>query len=113
MTHIELESTFQRKFKKRLDELPNSVFFVKEAGSIRGISDIIGCCNGRFVALELKRSMREASKKTGRIVLQRHFLTKISRADGFSAMVYPENADYIFNLLESMAHKKLSHPSPS
>lgn len=106
MTHTKLESKFQRRFKDRIDELPNSVFFVKEAGSIRGISDIIGCVNGKFVALELKRSLKEASKNTGRIVLQKHFLNKISRADGFSALVYPENEDEIFTLLSLLAHRK-------
>ncbi len=100
-----LEHTFQRKFKKELDLIPNSYFFVKEAAAIRGISDIIGCVNGTFVALELKRSEAEARKKTGRIVLQKHFLKKITDAQGYAILVYPENAEQILRELRALSNQ--------
>jgi hypothetical protein len=102
-----LESKFQREFKGKLDALPNSYFFVKEAAALRGIPDIIGCCNGLFVALELKRSAAEARKKTGRIVLQKHIIGKMSRANGYALIVHPENADEVLEFLTEQAHKKL------
>lgn len=87
-----LESQFQTKVKKLLKD--NGVFcFVKEAKSLRGLPDIIGCYNGRFFAWELKRSAQEARKKTGRIVLQRHILKLIQQNGGIGEIVHPDNLD--------------------
>jgi len=77
--------------KKRLNEIPDLYHFTKEALSIRGIPDIIGCYRGRFFAWELKRSEAEANKKTGRIVLQKYVLNKITQAGGIGELVFPEN----------------------
>ena len=87
-----LESEFQKKVKKILKD--NNVFcFVKEAKSLRGLPDIIGCYKGRFFAWELKRSAQEARKRTGRIVLQRHILSLINKNGGIGEIVHPENLD--------------------
>ena len=86
-----LERNFKKRVKQRLDKIPNLYYFVKEAASLRGISDIIGCYNGRFFAWELKRSEKEAQKETGRIVLQRHNIGKVQLAGGIGQVVYPEN----------------------
>lgn len=67
--------------------------FTKEAKSIRGLPDIIGCCNGLFFGWELKASESEARKKTGRIALQRHILKLIQRAGGVGEIVHPNNLD--------------------
>lgn len=88
-----LEHKFQKQVKKRLNQIPNCWHFTKEALSLRGLPDIIGCCNGRFFAWELKRSEREASKRTGRIVLQRHILGLIRKAGGIGEIVHPENLE--------------------
>ncbi len=63
---------------------------MKEAASIRGIPDIIGCYNGRFFALELKKDLKEASKSVGRIVLQQQAIKKITKAGGIGAIIWPE-----------------------
>lgn len=65
--------------------------FTKEALSLRGLPDIIGCYQGRFFAWELKRDKKEASKKTGRIVLQKHILGLIRKAGGIGEIVHPDN----------------------
>jgi len=59
--------------------------------AIRGLPDVLGVCNGFFVGLELKRSKKEALKKKGRIVLQKHWLEKFASQKGFAQLVYPEN----------------------
>ncbi len=107
-----LESQFQKKLCAKLDKFINDglplYYFVKEAKSIRGIPDLILCCNGHFVALELKRTQDEAEKTGGRIALQKYTLTRIQRAHGFGYLVYPENADEtlkeIYNLCDPKFH---------
>ena len=89
MTENEFRDKLVRPF---LESMPNLKYFVKEAASIRAIPDIIGCCKGKFFAIELKRSQKEASKTTGRIVQQAHWLKTWDKdcwANTF--LVYPEN----------------------
>jgi len=94
-----LEKNFKQKVRKRLNSVPDLYYFVKEAVAIRGIPDIIGCYKGTFFAWELKRSEKEANKKTGRIVLQRHNLSKIKSSGGIGEIVYPENFECAFSSL--------------
>jgi len=97
---LQTEAQFQRKVKNRLDNVEGLYYFVKEAKSIRGIPDIIGCYRGHFFAMEVKRSKAEAMKKTGRIVLQKFTLSKINLAYGLAYIIYPENFDEVFEELE-------------
>ena len=98
-----LEHEFQRKVKAELSKLPRCYFFVKEAASLRGIPDLIGCINGRFFALEVKRSYKEASKTTGRIVLQKHSLKQIKDSGGIGLLIYPENFKECLEELKNQA----------
>lgn len=76
--------------------------FSKEAKSLRGYPDIIGCYKGRFFGWELKRSESESRKTTGRIVLQRHILTQVQRAGGIGELVHPDNfEEKLAELLQS------------
>ena len=94
-----LESAFKKAVKAKLDKTPNLYYFVKEALSIRGIADIIGCYRGIFFAWELKRSQVEGTKTTGRIVLQKYNLDKVIQAGGIGEIVYPENFEETYNTL--------------
>jgi hypothetical protein len=89
-----MSSTPEGRFKKHviryLKTLPNTYFFVKEAAAIRGIPDIIGCMNGRYFALELKKDLKETQKLTGRIVLQREAIRKTHDAGGIGCILSPE-----------------------
>jgi hypothetical protein len=96
------ESKFQRKLKKKLDSIPDSYFFVKEAKAIRGIPDIIGVMRGRFIALEVKKNEAEAKQSGGRIALQKYVLTMINKAGGYGAVIYPENEQEILSELEKI-----------
>lgn len=91
------EASFQRQLIKKLKAIPNSHWFVKEAKALRGIADIIGCVNGRFVALEVKKNASEANKNTGRIVLQKRFINHVNACGGLGAFVYPENEQWILD----------------
>lgn len=79
--------------------IPNSWFFIKEAASIRGIPDVIGLINGKFVALEFKKSVSEARKKTGRIVLQRYNIGIVNKCGGYGTFIYPENFEDVYSHL--------------
>lgn len=101
-----LESQFSHKITKRLDALVKEgyplYFFVKEAGSIRGIPDLVICANGFFLVWELKRSSAEAAKTSGRIVLQRYTLSRVHRAQGRGRIVHPDNLEEAFHELMTL-----------
>lgn len=85
-----------------LDQLP-MWYFLKEALNIRGLPDIMGVCNGRFFALEVKRSGSELSHP--RTVLQNYVLNKIKTHGGFAEFIYPENAEEVLSSLVSSSCK--------
>lgn len=99
------ESVYKRKLMKTLRGIPNSYWFSKEAGSIRGISDIIGCINGTFVALEVKRSLEESKKYSPRNALQNKFVSDIRKVKGIAYKIFPENEEEILNELRQLSQK--------
>lgn len=92
------ETVFKNRIRPLLDALPNSWWFKTQQVSLRGIPDMIGCLNGQFVALELKKDAKAPIGK-----LQVHILEKIADAGGFSAVVYPENWEEIYGVLRKMS----------
>ena len=97
------ESIYQRKLIKKLRQIPRSYFFVKEAKSIRGISDIIGVVNGHPVFLEVKKSELEAQKYSPRNALQDKFLKDVQQVGAYSSKVFPENEAEIVKELISLS----------
>jgi len=77
--------------QKFLADLPNTWSVKTQERSIRGIPDLLCCVNGHFVALELKRSVKEQMKGT----LQAHILNKIHESGGFASFVFPENWEWV------------------
>lgn len=65
--------------------------------AISGTPDILACINGRFVALELKRSKGAVISE-----LQKHVLKKINDAGGLGLVVYPENWDEIKETIQNL-----------
>lgn len=66
---------------------------------MRGIPDYLVCVNGKFVALELKRSKDELMRGT----LQFNNVEKITLlAKGYATFVYPENWDKVKDDLKRM-----------
>lgn len=86
----------------KLKSIHSSFFFVKEAKALRGLPDILGCVNGRFIALECKRSQEELKHSTGRILLQGKILKDIQRSGGLAYFIYPENEEEILNIIKSI-----------
>lgn len=86
-----LESKFKNRVMKDLKAIEGMFVFSKEAKSLRGYPDIIGCYRGHFFGWELKRSASEARKRTGRIVLQQHILKLIQQSGGIGEIVHPDN----------------------
>ena len=86
-----LESEFKKIVKKDLAKL-GCFFFVKEALALRGYPDIMGCMNGKFFALELKRDLKSCHVK-GRNVLQNHVLNHVRENNGFARFSCPETWD--------------------
>lgn len=98
------ESVFEKKAIQLLRGLPHSYWPDKSpSGSIRGLPDRVGCVNGKYVALEFKRSISEAMKKCERLPLQLHTLHEIDRANGYAVLCYPENWEVVFNRIKELA----------
>lgn len=94
------ETVFKNRIRPHLDALPSSWWFKTQQVSLRGIPDFIGCLNGKFVALELKKDAKAPIGK-----LQIHILELIQSAGGYAAVVYPDNWESVLWDL-----KKISQP---
>jgi len=86
----QLESKFQKKVLADLKTVERCHFWKHQAGSIKGIPDIVGVINGSFFALELKKDATSTKKLKGRQVLQGWVLKKIREAGGYAEFTYPE-----------------------
>lgn len=92
------ETVFRANFMKRVKRaLPEAWFESIQQQTILGTPDVVGCIRGAFVALEFKRS-----KKANIGKLQSYKKQCILQAEGVCFIVYPENADEIFQLLIEM-----------
>lgn len=94
------ESRFKERVFKRLnEEFPRAWYTKIQAGSIRGIPDIIGIEEGCGFVLELKV---EEGKEGIQFPLQRHNIMKIKEeAKGFARVVYPETLEDVIAELKN------------
>lgn len=81
--------------------IPGSWWEKIQQKSIRGTPDILGCVQGKFVALELKKDSKANIDE-----LQKYKLEQISKAGGLSAIVYPENWEKVYSILTHIAKGK-------
>lgn len=72
-----------------LKTLKNTYSLPIQQLAIRGDPDLLLCCAGRFVALELKAE-GEVPRK-----LQQHKLDQVKRTGGISLVASPDNWDFI------------------
>lgn len=79
------EKNFENKIKKYLED--KGCWFIKywagAAFTKEGIPDLLVCCDGRFIAIEVKRTNGKPS------ILQLYNLNKIDKAGGFGILLYP------------------------
>lgn len=80
------ETTFKKRIRPALDALPSSWWVKVQQVGVRGTPDFLGCVNGHFVALELKRSEKASADP-----LQVYTMHKIETAGGITYVVTPEN----------------------
>lgn len=83
------EKNFENKVKKFLDE--EGCWFLKYWGGAAytksGIPDLLVCCNGHFLGVEVKAPNGKPSP------LQIHNLKKIDDAGGLGILLYPKDFD--------------------
>jgi len=90
--------TPEAKVKKHVKEILDSMgvyYFMPAMGSFgrAGIPDIIGCYNGRFVAIECKAGKGKTT------ALQDRELARISTADGLSYVINEDNIHELKELI--------------
>lgn len=88
------EKTFENKIKKFLKE--QGCYFVKYFGcgfTQAGVPDLLVCCNGRFVAIEVKAENGKVSE------LQKHNIQEIKQAGGIALSVKPSGFDDLKKLI--------------
>lgn len=97
------EKQFENKVKKFLKD--NGCWFLKYWGGAAytksGIPDILVCCKGRFMAVEVKAPNGKPSD------LQIYNLRQIDRAGGLAILLYPKDYDLFKRLVENPDNKKL------
>lgn len=91
------EKRFENKVKKFLNDEGCWVLKTWSNGVQRkGVPDLLVCCNGRFLGIELKASNGKASD------LQLWNVRKINEAGGIAFVLYPDNFDYLKKLIHEL-----------
>ena len=90
--------TPEAKVKKHVKEILDSMgvyYFMPAMGNFgrAGIPDIIGCYNGRFIAIECKAGKGKTT------ALQDRELARISNADGLAYVVNEDNLHELKDLI--------------
>jgi hypothetical protein len=94
------EKNFENRIKKFLnDEGCWNVKFFANAYTKSGIPDILCCCNGYFVAVEVKAPKGKPSE------LQKMNIRKINEENGFAVILYPDQFDYFKELIHHLNGK--------
>lgn len=91
------ETLFQEKVMRDLRTVKSAFYFKKQAGSIRGLPDIILCVGGFFCALELKVGENQADP------LQYHTIQSINRSGGYAKVVWPETWPTVLKHLQTIS----------
>jgi hypothetical protein len=84
---------------RRLKKLPRTWIESIQQMSIIGTPDTLICCNGNFVALEYKKDAKAKLDP-----MQEYKLNKIRKAGGMAFVAHPDNFEYIYGILENLAH---------
>ena len=92
------EKNFENKVKKFLEE--KICWLLKYWGGAAytksGIPDLLVCCNGHFLGVEIKAPKGKPSP------LQIHNLKKIDEAGGIAVLLYPDNFETFKTMIELM-----------
>lgn len=91
------EKQFENKIKKYLND--NNIWHVKyfaNGFTKSGIPDILACCNGRFLAIEVKAENGRPSE------LQLHHIEKIKQSGGHAVIVKPSQFEELKELIREL-----------
>lgn len=95
------EKQFENKVKKYLKDQGCWVLKTWSNGVQReGIPDLIVCCAGHFMALELKAENGHPSK------LQEWNIQQIRNAGGFAVVLYPDDFNLLKDVINILQHKE-------
>ena len=98
------EKNFENKVKKFLEE--EGCWFLKYWGGAAytkaGIPDLLVCCNGYFLGVELKAPNGKASP------LQIHNLKKIDESGGYGILLYPKDFEMFKGLIQALKESNIS-----
>lgn len=93
-----VEKNFENKIKKFLEE--KECWFLKYWGGAAytksGIPDILACCNGKFLGIEVKAPNGKPS------ALQLYNLKKIDEAGGLAILLYPKDFELFKNFVDCL-----------
>jgi hypothetical protein len=94
------EKNFENRVKKYLEE--KHCWFLKYWGGAAytksGIPDLLVCCCGVFIGVELKAPNGKPSD------LQLYNLRKISAAGGLACLLYPKDFELFKRMIEQIQH---------
>ena len=92
------EKSFENRIKKFLKD--EGCWFIKYWGggefTKAGIPDILCCCNGHFIGIEVKAPNGKPSP------LQIHNLRKIDEAGGYGVLLYPKDFETFKMLIQKL-----------
>lgn len=91
------EKQFENKIKKYLND--NNIWHVKyfaNGFTKSGIPDILACCNGYFLAIEVKAENGRPSE------LQLHHIEKIKQSGGRAVIVKPSQFEELKELIQEL-----------
>lgn len=94
------EKTFENKIKKYLSD--NNIWHVKyfaNGFTKSGIPDILACCNGYFLAIEVKSEVGRPSE------LQLHHIEKIKQSGGHAVIVKPSQFEELKELIQELKNE--------
>lgn len=90
-----IESEFQRKVKKELKaRFPNAYVLKTDPNDIQGIPDLLVLNGDKWVALEVKKSMKASHRPN-----QDYHVNKLNGMS-YAAFIYPENKEDIYDAIE-------------
>ena len=91
------EKQFENRIKRYLTE--NGIWHVKyfaNGFTKSGIPDILACCNGHFLAIEVKAENGKPSQ------LQIYNIEKIRESGGYAVIVKPSQFDELKQLIQEL-----------
>lgn len=98
MSNIAEEKVFENKVKKYLKE--KGCWYLKYWGGAQftknGIPDLLVCCNGIFLGIELKAAKGKPSE------IQLWTIEQIKKAGGYSFVLYPKDFDKFKKLIDML-----------